>query len=696
MSVRGNHSLRRREMTFSKTSPPRQQKSAYGKPSAANPFKSNNQIHKAMKIKVIPYLLLGGLALSLGFTACGGDDEISDIGGGGDQPVVPGDDDKAVEVWATGKTTWREIDGRKLPTYTDGTLTYAVTDQINGYADVEDVYTQYYNVPWGASANNPLDTRIIKDLKIPSAISINGRTYRVISIGVTGEGIDESDNYWSKTHHLVGTVTIPSSVTRIGEGAFANCTGLTSIKVEAGNTTYDSREACNAIIETESNTLIAGCMNTIIPNSVTSIGDYTFIGCTGLTSITIPQSVTSIGSYAFDGCSGLTSIKVETGNTKYDSRDNCQAIIETASNTLIAGCMNSTIPNSVTSIGSWAFAGCTGLTSITIPNSVTSIGDGAFSHCTGLTSITIPNSVTSIGSWAFAGCTGLEDIYALRTDPAAYDCATVAFRDYSATLHVPSGSKEAYASTEPWSKFVNIVEDIDNSSDDAVVLTADGEDVWTDGVLRFSVSSEENGEAVVSGVKDKDNLGAVAIPEKVKIADKVYSVTSIGYGAFTGCTGLTSIDIPNSVTSIDIYAFQSCKSLTSITIPNSVTSIGGDLIFNYCSGLTSIKVDAGGNVLSTDGKTATVAYPSAGKYDARLVLTNLWGSATKELPEYLEISVPEGIDDIYASAPEGALRAYDVQGRPVTQEQMKREPGIYVLQYVQDGRVVRTQKVLRR
>ena len=104
----------------------------------------------------------------------------------------------------------------------------------------------------------------------------------------------------------------------------------------------------------------------------------------------------------------------------------------------------------------------------------------------------------------------------------------------------------------------------------------------------------------------------------------------------------------------------------------------------------------GGNVLSTDGKTATVAYPSAGKYDARLILTNLWGSATKELPEYLEISVPEGIDDIYASAPEGALRAYDVQGRPVTQEQMKREPGIYVLQYVQDGRVVRTQKVLRR
>ena len=270
---------------------------------------------------------------------------------------------------------------------------------------------------------------------------------------------------------------------------------------------------------------------------------------------------------------------------------------------------------SVTSIGYYAFSDCIGLRSITIPNSVTSIRGSAFSGCPGLTSITIPNSVTSIGAGAFEGCTGLTDIYALRTDPAAYDCATDAFSDYSATLHVPAGSKEAYAGTAPWSKFANIVDDIDNSSDDAVVLTADGEDVWTDGVLRFSVSSEENGEAAVSGVKDKDNLGAVTIPEKVKIGGKVYSVTSIGYGAFTGCTGLTSIDIPNSVTSIDIYAFQGCTSLTSITIPNSVTSIGycafqscksltsitipnsvtsiGNYAFAGCSGLTSIEVEAG-------------------------------------------------------------------------------------------------------
>ena len=391
------------------------------------------------------------------------------------------------------------------------------------------------------------------------------------------------------------SITIPSSVTSIGISAFSYCTSLTSIKVETGNTKYDSRDNCNAIIETASNTLVAGCKATSIPSSVTNIGNFAFYGCKGLTSITIPSSVTSIGIGAFAGCEGLTSIEVEAGNTQYDSREACNAIIETESNTLIAGCMNSTIPNSVTSIEEYAFEDCKSLTSITIPNSVTSIGREAFWGCSGLTSVTIGNSVTSIGISAFEYCTGLTDIYALRTDPKAYNCRALAFNSASTstcTLHVPKGCKEAYASKAPWSSFTNIVDDIDTGSDDAIVLTADGENVWTDGVLRFSVSSEENGEAAVSGVKDKDNLGAVTIPEKVKIADKVYSVTSIGYEAFFCCYGLTSITIPSSVTNIGRRAFFGCTGLTSITIPESVTSIEYGA-FSGCEGLTSIEVEAG-------------------------------------------------------------------------------------------------------
>ena len=143
---------------------------------------------------------------------------------------------------------------------------------------------------------------------------------------------------------------------------------------------------------------------------VTSIGDEAFRGRKTITSITIPNSVTSIGRDAFLGCSKLKSIVVESGNTIYDSRENCNAIIETATNTLITGCQNTIIPNSVTSIGKCAFWNCFSLTSITIPNSVTSIGWEAFNNCSSLTSITIPNSVTFIGGFAFAGCSSLTSI----------------------------------------------------------------------------------------------------------------------------------------------------------------------------------------------------------------------------------------------------------------------------------------------
>ena len=229
------------------------------------------------------------------------------------------------------------------------------------------------------------------------------------------------------------SITIPDSVTSIGRGVFSGCTGLTSIAVDENNTVYDSRNNCNAIIETATNTLIFGCKNTDIPNGVTSIGndafggysgltnvtipdsvmiigEYAFSGCIGLTSITIPDSVTSIGESAFFRCTGLTSIAVDENNTVYDSRNNCNAIIETATNTLIFGCKNTDIPNGVTSIGNDAFGDCSGLTNVIIPDSVTSIGDRAFSGCTGLTSITIPDSVTSIVYGAFWGCSVLTSI----------------------------------------------------------------------------------------------------------------------------------------------------------------------------------------------------------------------------------------------------------------------------------------------
>ena len=159
--------------------------------------------------------------------------------------------------------------------------------------------------------------------------------------------------------------------------AFSGCTGLTSI---------------------------------VIPDSVTKIGNYAFEGCTDLTSIVIPDSVKEIDGSTFENCTDLASIVVSEDNKVYDSRDNCNAIIETESNTLIAGCKNTVIPDSVTEIGEDAFRESTGLTSIVIPNSVTKIGNSAFEGCTGLKSIVIPDSMTEIGSHAFRGCTDLKSI----------------------------------------------------------------------------------------------------------------------------------------------------------------------------------------------------------------------------------------------------------------------------------------------
>ena len=176
---------------------------------------------------------------------------------------------------------------------------------------------------------------------------------------------------------------------------------MTSIVVDENNTVYDSRNHCNAIIETATNKLISGCNNTVIPDSVTGIGDSAFVVCTALTSVTIGNSVISIGEYAFWECNNLTNVTIPDSVTSIGSGafENCTSLTSI------------TIPDSVTCIGSWVFSGCTGLTSITIPDSVTSVGDYAFHCCTGLKSITIPNSVTMIDWHAFDGCTGLTDVY---------------------------------------------------------------------------------------------------------------------------------------------------------------------------------------------------------------------------------------------------------------------------------------------
>ena len=264
---------------------------------------------------------------------------------------------------------------------------------------------------------------------------------------------------------------------------------------------YSYRESITSVIIGNSVTNIGpfafvgyACLtNVTIGTSVTSIGFVAFYGCTGLAGVTIPNSVTGIGEGAFAGCTGLTSMVVENGNTVYDSRDNCNAIIETASNTLVVGCQNTIIPSSVTGIGTDAFTYCSSLTSIEIPNGVTVIELSAFYGCTGLTSIEIPASVKSIGDWAFAQCTGLTSVTCKAVVPPTCGGDPFAEVEKSIPLYVPENSVYAYKVATEWEYFTNIqgriFEAIENISGnlegfhkilhDAQILILRGEKTYT-------------------------------------------------------------------------------------------------------------------------------------------------------------------------------------------------------------------------
>ena len=299
---------------------------------------------------------------------------------------------------------------------------------------------------------------------IPEKVTYESVEYSVTSIG----------DYAFQMNSALTSITIPNSVTSIGKQAFYLCKGLTSVSIP-NSVTSISQEAfqdCSGLtsvnipnslkwIEKETFQRCKNLTSITIPNSVTMIGEDAFESCSGLTSLTIPNSVTNISEEAFEGCSGLTSITVEEGNSKYDSRDNCNAIIVTGTNQLLLGCQNTIIPNSVTSIGNYAFDRCSGLTSVTIPNSVTSIGYNAFSNCFNLTSVTIPNSVTSIKSFAFFNNPNLSVVVSLIENPFSISSVFGVYSgDYfnNATLYVPVGTKEKYQATDGWKKFQNIVE----------------------------------------------------------------------------------------------------------------------------------------------------------------------------------------------------------------------------------------------
>ena len=337
----------------------------------------------------------------------------------------------------------------------------------------------------------------------------------------------------------LSSIIIPNSVTEIGYSAFYECKNLEMVKIPEGvinieNSTFSkcdnltSVEIPNSIINIGYKAFsdCKNLQNITIPNNVISLEDKAFSNCTSIESIVIPSSVTSIGTSTFYNCKALKSIKVDVNNNVYDSRNDCNAIIQKDINKLIKGCKNTVIPKDITIIGKYAFSGCINLSNIEIPNSIINIEGSAFSECSDLKNIEIPSNVEKIESSTFEGCSSLTNINILSNITsigryAFYGCSSLK------SIEIPSS------------------------------VTSIGE----------------------SAFEGCSQLTDIEIPEKVKV---------LNFSTFNECENLVSIIIPNSITMIRSFVFWKCNSLRTINYRGteeewnsiSATDYGNELLRN--------------------------------------------------------------------------------------------------------------------
>jgi serine/threonine protein kinase len=473
------------------------------------------------------------------------------------------------------------------------------------------------------------------------------------------------------------SVTIPESVTIIKGNPFSNCLARVinhsnHFTIFEGNLYTSDRRKLISYLSKGENFIIPDSVTSIgdsafencwslhsvtIPDSVTSIGNCAFYRCSSLHSVTIPDSVTSIGDSAFGGCKSMQSVTIPASvtNIKGNPFVNCPARVINRSNhfTIFEGNLytserrklisylsngeNFIIPDSVTSIGDRAFRECSSLHSVTIPDSVTSIGDWAFGYCSSLQSVSIPDSVTSIDFGAFQSCSSLQSVTIPDSVTSIGDWAFSGCSSLQ-SVTIPDSVTSIGGSAFRGCESLQSV-----TIPDSVTSIGDGsfEDCKSMHSVTISDSVTSIGDKAFSGC---NSLQSVIIPD---------SVTSIGDGSFQGCSSLHSVTIPDSVTSIGNWSFYNCESLQSVTIPDSVTSIG-DGAFYDCSSLQSVTIpDSVTNIKGNPFVNCSARVINHSKHFT-IFEGNLYTSDRRKLISYLSkeknFIIPDSVTSIGDSA----------------------------------------------